>query len=281
MQGDALSELNRPNPWVRLACAVFFAGTMYLILTELLAPWIRLPDMGNVGFTAIFVLFALLHCAATEGWARTGIFFAVSAVVSYSLEEIGVRSGLVFGKYHYSDLLGAKLGHVPVLIPLAWFMMIYPSWRVAQAMLTGVDTRTLPGVTALAAVAACVMTGWDMVMDPGMAAEGNWVWENGGAYFGVPRHNYLGWWITTFLVYWIVGWVWRGSASRIVSTRWFHALPVVVYAFFALRYVGENRMAALQVVAVFSMGVPALLAGIRLCLKRGSDLPTSATTGEA
>ncbi len=88
--------------------------------------------VGKIGFTVVFVLFALVHCAATEGLRRTAVFFAVSAVVSYLMEEIGVRTGLVYGAYHYSDLLGAKLGHVPVLIPLAWFMMIYPSWTVAR-----------------------------------------------------------------------------------------------------------------------------------------------------
>jgi uncharacterized membrane protein len=252
--------------WNRAAVWILFAGTMYLILTEAVWPWVQLPGLGNIGFTVVFVLFALTHCAAIEGWGRTGIFFAVSAVVSYMLEEIGVRTGLVFGAYHYSDLLGAKLGHVPVLIPLAWFMMIYPSWMVARAILGGLDLEKLPGITALAAVAAFVMTGWDVVMDPGMAAAGNWVWEHGGAYFGVPRHNYLGWLATTFIVYWIAGWLWRGVSRARVGTGLFAALPVIVYAFFAVRYVAENRIAALQLVAMFSMGVPALVGVIRLCL---------------
>jgi uncharacterized membrane protein len=248
------------------ASYVFFAGTMYLILSEVLSSWVHLPELGDAGFTSVFVLFSILHCAALEGWRRMALFFAVSAIVSYSLEEVGVRTGLVFGHYHYGDLLGYKLGHVPILIPLAWFMMIYPSWMVAKAILTGIDVKSIPGITALAAIAAFVMTGWDVVMDPGMAALGNWTWEHGGAYFGVPRHNYLGWLVTTFLVYWIAGWLWRGARQAVVSSRWFEALPVLVYGFFALRYVGENKIAALQVVALFSMGVPALIAGVRLVL---------------
>jgi uncharacterized membrane protein len=258
------------NRWIRAAAWLFFAGTMYLILTEAVSPWLRLPELGNIGFTVVFVLFALVHCAALEGWRRTGIFFAVSAAVSYSLEEIGVRTGMVYGRYHYSDLLGAKLGHVPVLIPLAWFMMIYPSWMVAKAVLAGINIRTVPGITALAVVAAFVMTAWDVVMDPGMAAGGNWVWENGGAYFGVPRHNYLGWLLTTFVVYWIAGWLWRGRKRTSQVTKLFEALPVIVYAFFAVRYVAENRIPALQLVALFSMGLPALVAVIQLGLSQNN-----------
>ena len=252
---------------IRAAVWGFFVGTMYLILTEAVWHWVKLPGLGNVGFTAVFVLFALTHCCAVEGPRRTAAFFAISAVVSYAMEEMGVRTGLVFGAYHYSDLLGAKLGHVPVIIPLAWFMMIYPSWMVGRELLRGINTRSVTGLTRLAAVAALVMTGWDVVMDPGMAAAGNWIWENGGAYFGVPRRNYLGWLATTFLVYWIYGWVLRTiRKGRHVErmTRTFEALPVIVYAFFAVRYVAANHIPALQLVALFSMGTPALLAGLRV-----------------
>ncbi len=254
------------NRGFRTATWLFFAGTMYLIFTEAVAPWLKLPDLGNIGFTLIFVVFALLHCTVLDGVRRTAIFFAISAVVSYMMEELGVRTGLVYGAYHYSNMLGAKLGHVPVIIPLAWFMMIYPSWKVAEALVRGVRADALAGITARAAIAALVMTAWDMVMDPGMAAAGNWVWEHGGEYFGVPRRNYLGWLLTTFLVYWIVGWLWRKGERHGAATTLFDALPVIVYAFFCLRYITTSSVPALQVVALFSMGIPALVAGVQLLL---------------
>jgi deoxyribodipyrimidine photo-lyase len=256
------------NRSIRALAWVCFAATAYLILEEAIWPWFRLPGLGNIGFTLVFVLFSLIHCTAIEGLRRTALFFAVSAVVSYLMEEIGVRTGLIYGAYHYSNLLGAKFGHVPILIPLAWFMMIYPSWMVAVALTRGGRAPSVPGITALAAVAAMVMTGWDMVMDPGMAAAGNWIWEKGGSYFGVPRHNYLGWLATTFLVYCVVGWLWRKKDNGLVGTTTFRSLPILVYALFALRYVASNRIPALQVVAVFSMGMPALVALIQVYLNQ-------------
>jgi uncharacterized membrane protein len=261
----------RVNRLLRAASWLFFAAIMYLILTEAVWPWLKLPDLGNIGFTLVFVLFALTHCSALDGPGRTAMFFAVSAIISYLLEEVGVRTGLVYGAYHYSDMLGAKLGHVPILIPLAWFMMIYPSWMVARALLRGLDQESLAGNTARASIAACVMTGWDMVMDPGMAADGNWTWEKGGAYFGVPIHNYFGWLLTTFVVYWIAGYLWRKPSQSAGISRIYTALPVIVYAFFAVRYVASNRFHALQMVAVFSMGLPALLALIRIGMGERND----------
>jgi uncharacterized membrane protein len=251
------------NRWLHATSWVLFAGVMYLILTEAVRPWIQLPDLGNVGFTLVFVFFALAHCTTTEGARRTLGFFAVSAVVSYLCEEIGVRTSFIFGAYHYSNQLGPKLGHVPLLIPLAWFMMIYPSWVVARALLSGIDTHLLRSLAAQSVVAALVMTAWDVNMDPGMAAAGNWVWENGGAYFGVPRHNYLGWLLTTFLVYFVTGLLLRGSGGKANETRIFASLPLFAYSFFAIRYMTSNTVPALQVIALFSMGTPALLALIR------------------
>jgi len=251
-----------------IATWLLFAATMYLILAGPLGQWVHLPMLGDIGFTLVFVLFALAHCIAYEGHKRAGVFFAVSAIVSFLMEEIGVKTGLIYGAYHYSDMLGARMGHVPIIIPLAWFMMIYPSWMVARALLRGIDTDTLTGVTALATISAFVMTAWDAVMDPGMAHAGNWVWEHGGAYFGVPRKNYLGWLLTTFIVYWIAAWYWR-SANRRHNTTWlFGALPVIVYATYGVHYLAPNRFPELQVVALFAMVVPGLLALMQLFLKR-------------
>ncbi len=265
----------------RILSVIFFAVTMYLILAEAASPWFNLPMLGNIGFVLFFVLFSVFHCWAIEGPKRMGIFFAVSAIVTYAMEETGVRTGLVFGAYHYSDQLGFKLGHVPVLIPLGWFMMIYPSRVVAEAMLRAVDVRSFPGITVLAALSAMVMTAWDMVMDPAMSVLGrNWVWERGGIYFGVPRHNYLGWLLTTFVVYWLVGLLWRIDESKTTAARTFAALPVIVYAFFTLRYVATNSFPSLQVVAFVARGRPAFVALVQIYMNRNAIAQDAAAAKE-
>ncbi len=246
---------------------LLFAAISYLIVAEAAYAWIRLPTAGNILFTLVFVLFSVAHCAVLSGGKRTAIFFFASAVVTYAMEEIGIRTGWVFGAYHYSDLLGPKLGHVPVLIPLGWFMMIYPSWMVARALLQGMDTQSPLGVVLQASVAALTMTGWDVVMDPGMSTVGqNWVWEHGGSFYGVPRHNYLGWLLTTFLVYLIAAYVWKPTDRSEVKDRWFLLLPIFVYVLFTVRYLADNSFVALQMVAIFTMGLPALLALTRSLL---------------
>jgi len=246
--------------WMAILAQLLFAALSYLIFVELLRPWIMLPTLGNIGFTLVFVTFSLSHCLVCEGLKRTSLFFILTSVISYLLEEVGVRTGLVYGAYHYGAQLGPKLGSVPVLIPLAWFMMIYPSWVVSRMLLRGIDPSSVVGLAAQAMVAALVMSAWDAVMDPGMASSGNWVWEHGGAYFGVPLRNYLGWLITTFLVFLGAGLLWRGQGKASKMIDGFAALPILIYAFYALSYVTPRGIPALQVVALFAMGLPALLA---------------------
>lgn len=266
---------------LRAVAWLLFVAMMYLIITALLWHWIRLPQLGNIGFTLVFVLFSVVHCAVCNGWKKTGIFFVLAALISYCLEEIGVRTGWIYGAYHYSDMLGPKLGHVPLLIPLAWFMMIYPSWVLARALLRGVDTGSNVGLAGQAIVAAMVMTAWDTVMDPGMAAAGTWVWERGGGYFGVPLQNYFGWLLTTFLAYSAAGLLWRSEHMNAGVSKKLATLPIIIYGTYGLSYVAPRAIPALQVVALFAMVMPAFVALLQVQLtgKDGWARATQVTTG--
>jgi uncharacterized membrane protein len=251
---------------------LFFAITVYLILADAVQPWMQLPKLGHIGFTIVFVLFSVVHCAVQEGQKRTACFFAISAFISYVMEEIGVRTGIIYGHYHYSNMLGPKLGSVPIIIPLAWFMMIYPSWRVAGAIAPPIDSDSLLGRSTQALIAAMVMTAWDMVMDPGNTAAGLWIWERGGVYFGVPRQNYLGWVLTTFFIYWTMSALSKGEQQRSIVDRGFPVLPIMVYALYAVRYIAADRVPGLQLVTLFAMGMPAFLALASIYLTEQSNI---------
>jgi len=161
---------------------------------------------GLNGLVVILLLFSLWHASVALGVRLTLAFFAITTVTSWIFEEIGVATGLVYGSYHYTATLGPWLGSVPVLIPLAWFMLVYPSYVVANLIVDGWPVGTPGGrghLVRLALVGALVMTAWDLVVDPILSGPtvGAWVWERGGPYYGVPVQNYLGWIVTTFTAY--------------------------------------------------------------------------------
>jgi uncharacterized membrane protein len=174
---------------------LFLAVFLY---RAILAPLMGLPAVGGMGLPTIaLMLFSLFHACYALGWRHTLIFFIISAVVSWSFEQIGVATGAIYGPYHYTAVLGPKLGHVPLLIPLAWFMMIYPSYVIANLLVDGRPLSPRPGLTRLvwlALIGGMVMTAWDLSVDvilsgPHVRA---WIWHDGGPYFGIPVQNYAG-----------------------------------------------------------------------------------------
>ncbi|MGA2513918.1 MAG: carotenoid biosynthesis protein [Candidatus Limnocylindrales bacterium] len=196
----------RPVLWAAIILLGLFAYDA--VLRSLLIGLVALPLIpgGLKVLTAVLALFSLAHSWYSIGGRLTATFFVLSAAISWAYEEVGVVTGLVFGAYHYTDYLGARLGEVQLLIPLAWFMMIYPSYVIANLVPEGRPIGTpngIPGLVRLAAVSALVMTAWDLVIDPILSGPSvrAWIWDTGGPYFGIPIHNYLGWLLTTFTVY--------------------------------------------------------------------------------
>jgi Carotenoid biosynthesis protein len=256
--------------------AIFaYDGVVRLLLIGL----VRLPKLPVelTLLTSILALFSLTHAWYSIGGRQTAVFFGLSAVVSWAYEQVGVATGLVFGAYHYTDYLGPKLGNVPYLIPLAWFMMIYPSYVIANLVLAGRATGTRPGLrwlVGLAAGSALAMTVWDLVVDPilsGPSARA-WVWESGGPYFGIPIQNYAGWLLTTFTVYLAYrafeqraaagSGAAAGAAPLGVGAA---ALPVAAYGLMLVSdLLSGVEPAGVAVVGPLVMGPPVLLAAWRL-----------------
>lgn len=178
------------------------------------------------------MFFALLHAATRYGFGAAVGVWGWSFVLSLVLETIGVRTGWIYGPYHYTERLGPRfLGTVPCLIPMAWFMMMYPAMVVAERVTPHRWRRRAAVVAALTGLA---MVAWDLVMDPLMVAGGHWVWEVSGGYFGVPWRNFFGWWLTTFLMVWPFR-CWVGAGRRVRDDR----EAVLAYAAVALGDVGH------------------------------------------
>ena len=154
---------------------------------------------------AIFIACALIHAAFAYGIRRALILFVASCAISFAMENLGTATGFPFGSYHFE--VGADLPHVgliPVIVGPLWFGACYFSWVVASVLLDRADCRLDRGcnLIALPIVSAFVVTQWDLVMDaPNATIAKAWIWHDGGGVFGVPLSNYLGWLLTSWLIF--------------------------------------------------------------------------------
>lgn len=192
--------------------------------------------------TLVAFSFALLHGSQRLGWGRTLLLLGLTFGVSLFFESLGVATGLIYGPYHYTDKLGPKfLDLVPYLIPVAWFMMSYPSYLIAQRL------ARRSGWVTTAILGALVMTAWDLAMDPLMVGGGHWVWDMPGAYFGVPLQNFLGWFVTIFVTFALFGLLggFRKGQELIGDLR-FDRLAVLAYAFIGLSSVLSDLRIGLE-----------------------------------
>lgn len=252
--------MRRLNFWHTLAVvllAIYFASIFFFALRPLLG-W-RIPVFLGPVSTLFVWAFAILHAWRALGWRRALTFFVIAFVVGLALEAIGVATGWVYGGYHYSERLGFMLFGVPVLVPLAWFMVIYLADCLRQKL---IGDRSLLWNSVIGAVAA---TAWDVVADPQMARTGLWIWDRGGDFFGVPIQNFVGWWITSFIVLILYHTVARTLPPQPISDHSpsFAMLPIIAYSglslSFIIGYAGQGE-GAMAVITFFSMGAISLIA---------------------
>lgn len=159
------------------------------------------PALGFIIFL-LPVAFALLHSFAYFGKRHTFIIFSIIAAISYAAEFIGVHYGWLFGHYFYNSagsVNGFLVAGVPPLVTLSYMSMGYVCYIMARIILG--QFGKLKGTNLLGApmIAALFMTVWDMAFDPVASyVQKRYTWFTGGAYFGVPFRNFVGWFITTF-----------------------------------------------------------------------------------
>ena len=284
-----------PSVWLLvtlLIAELFYAGIKTGGFTM---PIDRLPWGLLVPAMAVF---CFVHSCLLLGIVRAVVLLACAAGISFCFEWVGESTGMPFGPYYYTDVLGWKIGgKIPALIPFAWYMMFYPSYVIGNLLGEGgpISQRNPSWVRIiwLSLLSAAVLTAWDLTMDPVMSfADGRndpaipdsadvgtpaWVWTQGGAHFGVPFQNYFGWMLTAFTVFVVYRWLEtrlphaqaHGMCSRVMIS-----LPVGAYMIMALvnTWLGYPEIEGLRLISPFSMGIPAFFAAFQLLANR-TDLP--------
>jgi uncharacterized membrane protein len=150
-----------------------------MVATPLIAPGKRQRNSTLV--VGALSATTLATTATRWGWTRSLGALASTAAATCTLEAVAVRTGVPFGRYHYTDELRPQVAKVPVIVPLAWFAM-------------GVPAREIGAGSALLGGAA--LTAWDAFLDPQMTSENYWRWDQPGRYRNIPASNYAGWMVS-------------------------------------------------------------------------------------
>jgi putative membrane protein len=174
-------------------------------------------------------------------------FLMVAVIATFVIEVLGVATSFPFGTYAYDpQRLGFSVFGVPLLIPFAWFMMLYPCWLISNELFKKKFLAIPTG--------ALLMSTWDLYLDPQMVNEGYWTWfVDGIATTTIPLTNFFGWFVSTAVIFTLLSkvltpkpsnvsnlvpyaltfWVWLGSfLVNIVPVSPFFNQPAVAISGF-------------------------------------------------
>jgi len=141
--------------WRGLVVVLFWACALlnaYFVLTLVLGD---APAAAFLLVPALMGGFSLTHAIHRLGLYHALAFFGLATIISLVFEAVGVATGTIYGPYHYTGSLGPKLFKVPQAVPMAWFMVVYPSYTLVNYLADGhVISKPKPEFARLVGLAA-------------------------------------------------------------------------------------------------------------------------------
>lgn len=142
-------------------------------------------------FTLFITMGVVFYSLIGESNNKLIVWFFLTYVLTFILEVIGVKTGLIFGNYIYGSTLGLKVLSVPLIIGLNWVFVILGGISIAQKVTSDKNLSAL--ITAMVAVV------FDLILEPVAIKLDYWTWQNGK----IPLQNYMAWFVISFFFAWI------------------------------------------------------------------------------
>ena len=147
----------------------------------------------------LLLMSALLIITQRQKNTAFFLFFIIAYIVGFTVELVGVNSGMLFGHYRYGAVLGIQYYGTPLLIGINWFIIIYCAGVISNKLyswsnrkLAAADAQVKPAVQFISFVTdgALLATLFDFIIEPVAVKLGYWHWLYGGA---IPFYNYACW----------------------------------------------------------------------------------------
>ncbi|MFT4646181.1 MAG: putative membrane protein [Planctomycetota bacterium] len=197
------------NRWIGLLFLCYFFGLLGICI-----PLYRDTFLSLTPFNLVLTL--LIFYKVNNDFSQH--FLVLSLLVfslGFSVEGIGVATGMLFGNYSYGNVFGFKLFETPVVIGINWLFLALSTYGVVQYF-----TKKAIWLILLPPV---FMTALDFLVEPVAMKLGFWSWENDI----IPLQNYAMWFLTSVIIHSII-WLFRPTVNAKIS---FAVVGVQVFFF--------------------------------------------------
>lgn len=237
----------------------------------------------NVG---LLTAFTLIHGRVRYG-AGIFVYFVIAVLVTNIFENMSIVTGLPFGAYEHTAAMGPKVWHVPIIVGPIFAVAGYIAWVIAGILLGDVFSQPRGIAFARPLIAAFLTTSWDLCVDAiGGTANRDWIWAEGGPWFGVPWLNFFGWMLTMWVSFQLFSLYMarRDTPREIRANHGYWQQPIVYWLLIGLQFpllalivpgmaltdpTGQiwqstQLFQSMAITSVFTMLFTALLAGLVL-----------------
>ncbi len=114
------------------------------------------------------------------------------AMIGFVIEVVGVKTGVLFGEYHYGSVLGFKVLGVPLVIGLNWLVLSLATHSIMRVFL---NNRF-----SIICTASLLMVLLDLLIEPVAIKLGFWTWDSSF----VPLQNYIMWFFSAFIMQYVL-----------------------------------------------------------------------------
>jgi len=135
----------------------------------------------------------------------------ITYVITFILEVLGVKTGLVFGDYTYGNVLGLKLFEVPVIIGFNWVMVILGCIVLIKKF---VNTKVV-----ILFSASLLAVGFDFLLEPVAIKLNYWKWANDI----IPLQNYAAWFLISFIFSFLYLYIFKIEIRNKISIHYLFA----------------------------------------------------------
>lgn len=170
-------------------------------------------------FFAAYLLAAIPHL----GWKKVTIFTCAGYLTAFASELCSINTGFPYGWYYYIDKTSSHelwVAGVPFFDSLSYVFLCYCSYSVALFILSPLkreklkiiplETMRIRRSFAALLLGSLLQTYLDIIIDPVALQGSRWFlgqiygYREAGSHFGVPISNYLGWWLTSAVMIFIL-----------------------------------------------------------------------------
>jgi bisanhydrobacterioruberin hydratase len=153
----------------------------------------------------LLLSFALLIWTQKEKNPAFWLFIATAFVIGFTVEVIGVNTGLLFGNYSYGNVLGFKWQQVPLMIGINWVIIIYCCGIGVTALLQSITrhanehmpapANTLKAISVITDGATLAVL-FDWLMEPVAVKLNFWQWSEND----IPVYNFICWFFISLVL---------------------------------------------------------------------------------